>query len=311
MGGRPDFTPQAMPRTPLPGLAWEALAPLGVKSLYEPFSGLGANLYAFKRNGVKVIGSDLLASTTSASRALNANNTTRLSAEAIARFSPAAPPNLADYPRFAPWVERHFFDGKQAAYLGFWREQLDGLSGFERDLAVVAVAWMIDNWIKRLEQPGTTGASPSALSIYLKRANQWVYDNGAVNEICQAAPIAFAPTVQADACYLYLEPPLVAIDLRSWLLEAWYQGEPEADLSAFYRDNPFYAPADEYRQGVEALISSLQHLPIWAIQYRTEELDALWGDHPSWLAGREVVAQQHLGMGTGAEGEMLLVAVRP
>ncbi|HEY9898549.1 MAG TPA: hypothetical protein V6D00_05150 [Pantanalinema sp.] len=309
MGGRPDFMQQAMPKTPLPGLAWEALAPLGVKSLYEPFAGLGANLYAFKRNGVRVLGSELLESTTGASRALNANNATRLSPEAIARFSAATPPTLAAYPRFSPWVERHFFDEAQAAHLGYWREQLEALSGYERDLALVAVAWMIDNWIKRLEQPGTPSASPSALSLYLKRANQWVWDNGASNDVRRGAPIAVAPSVQADACYLYLEPPLVAIDLRSWLLEAWFQGEPEADLSAFYRDNPFYAPADEYRQGVEALFASLQHIPIWAIQYRTEELDALWGDHPSWLSGRELVAQQHLGMGEGAEGEMLLVAV--
>lgn len=310
MGGRPDFTQQAMPKTPLPGLAWEALAPLGVKSLYEPLTGLGANLYAFKRNGVRVIGSELLESTWSASRALNANNGTRLSPEAIARFTVATPPTLAEFPRFAPWVERHFFDEKQAAYLGYWREQLETLAGYERDLALVAVAWMIDNWIKSLEQPGVSPAGVSALGLYLKRANQWVWDNGAQNDILCGAPISLAPTVQADACYLYLEPPMVAIDLRSWLLEAWFQGEPEADLSAFYRDNPFYAPVDEYRDGVNALFAGLQHIPIWAIQYRTEELDALWGDHPSWLEGRELVAQQHLGMGEGAEGEMLYVAVR-
>lgn len=308
---RPEFTRQAMPKTPLPSLAWEQLAPRGVQSIYDPFMGVGSNLYAFKRYGVKVIGSDMLESTWRTSRALTENNSTRLSEEAIASFMTAEAPNLVTYNRFASWVERGLFSEHQAAWLGYWREQLENLEGYGYDLALVAVGWVLDNWLKPFEQPGVSSASPSAMGLFLKRANQWVWDNGHANAALLGAPSEIAPFVTADACYLYLEPPMVAIDLRSWLFEAWFQGRPEADLKGFYRDNPFFAPIEEYRQGVQKLFEGLEHIPIWAIQYRTEELDALWGDHPSWLSGRDLVAQQHLGMGANAAGEMICVAIRP
>lgn len=299
-----------MPKTPLPSLAWDELAPRGVHSIYDPFMGTGNSLYAFKRYGVRVIGSDLLESTWCSARALNENNTVRLSEEAIASFASSAPPNLSVHSRFASWVERGLFTESQAAWLGYWREQFDQLDGYERGLAVVAIGWMIDNWLKPLEQPGASCAGPSAMTLFLKRANQWVWDNGQVNATLRGNPVDIAAQVQADACYLYLEPPMVSIDLRTWLTEAWVQGRSEADLAGFYQDNPFFAPLEEYRVRVNSLFERMEHIRIWAIQYRTEELDLLWGDHPSWLAGRDLVAQQHLGMGPDASGEMVCVAVR-
>lgn len=311
MALRPELIRNAMPKTPLPSLAWEELAPRGVSSIYEPFMGMGSNLYAFKRYGLKVIGSDLLESTCCASRAINENNSTRLSAEAIATFASPQPPTLDSHGRFASWAARGFFDPQQAAWLGYWRDQLESLDGYARDLAVVAVGWILDNWLKPLDQPGTASASPSAMTLFLKRANQWVWDNGQPNVALRGRPVDVAAAVAADACYLYLEPPMLAIDLRSWLFEAWLQGGSEAHLGGFYDDNPFYGPLEVYRQGVRQLFERIEHIPIWAIQYRTEELDAVWGDRPTWLAGRSLVAQQHLGMGPDAAGEMLCVAVRP
>lgn len=299
-----------MPKTPLPSLAWEELGPRGVQSIYDPFMGNGSSLYAFKRYGVRVIGSDLLESTWCSARALAENNSVRLSEEAIASFASAEAPNLSAYPRFASWVERGLFTESQAAWLGYWRTRFDALEGYASGLAVVAVGWILDNWLKPLEQPGASTAGPSALTLFLKRANQWVWDNGQANEILRGNPLEIAPRVRADACYLYLEPPMVSIDLRTWLCEAWVQGRPEADLADFYQDNPFYASLEEYRQRVITLFERLEHIPVWAIQYRTEELDLVWGDHPSWLAGRDLVAQQHLGMGPDASGEMVCVAVR-
>jgi len=311
LSSRPEFVRRAMPRTPLPSLAWDELAPRGVTSIYEPFMGMGTNLYAFKRHGLRVVGSDLLECTWSASRAITENNSFRLTPEAIASFSLSPAPTLEHHDRFASWAQRGFFDPHQAAWLGYWRDRLEMLDGYARDLATVAVGWILDNWIKSLEQPGVAPASASAVTLFLKRANQWVWDNGQTNAALRGRPGDLAGDVAVDACYLYLEPPMVAIDLRSWLFEAWLQGRSEAELGEFYQDNPFYGALEAYRQGVLDLFQRLEHIPYWAIQYRTEELDAVWGDRPIWLADRQLIAQQHLGMGPHAAGEMLCIAARP
>lgn len=304
------FTRQTMPRTPLPSLALDLLSEFDVRSIYDPFMGTGLNLYAFKRAGLKVVGSDVLESAWHASRGLIENNRIRLSDSEIASFTSATPPDLAEFNRFAAWVEKGLFDKVQAGWLGYWRERFDRLEGYAQDLALVAVGWMIDNWLKPLEQPGVSASSAGIMPHLLKRANQWVWDNGQTNQILRGGPLQVAQGVSSDACYLYLDPPLVSVDLRSWLNEAWFQGASEADMGAFYHENPFYSSLEEYRDGVMAMFEQLDHIPLWAVQYRSEELDAIWGEQPTWLLGRELRIQQCIGMGAGVAGERLCILAR-
>lgn len=307
---RPEFESKALPRTPLTGLAWQELGPFAVHSLYEPLMGSGSSLYEFKRLGLRVFGSEWLEAAYLGSKALNENNSTRLSADEIARFSPGRDPRLAAYPRFALWVERGFFDEEQAAWLGYWRDQLDGLSAASAGLVVVAVQWVINNWLDRAE--GGQKALPGglAISVYMKRVNQWIWDNGQANRTMLGDSVALAQEIQADACYVYLPPHRVAIDMRDWLLEAWWQGTAVPDLKAFYDDNPFYGTVDEYRQAVTRLFDHLEQIPLWVVQYRSDDLESLWDEQPAWLnrPHREILPPTSLP--TDGAGERLLLAKR-
>lgn len=307
---RPEFQNRTLPRTPLTGLAWEELVPYDIHSLYEPLMGAGSSLYEFKRQGVRVLGSEWLEGAYLGSQALNENNSSRLSDAEMARFTPLAPPNLAQHPRFAAWVERGFFDSTQAAWLGFWRDQFEGLSAPSAGLVMVAVGWVMNNWLDRAE----TGQKPlpgaTAISVYMKRVNQWVWDNGHANQIMQGDSVQLARDIVADACYLYLPPPRVAIDMRDWLQEAWWQGASVPDLKAFYDGNPFYGTLEDYQAAVAKLFDHLEQIPLWVVQYRSDELDPLWGTKPSWLESRDRHVQPHAGLEAATPGERLMLATR-
>lgn len=307
---RPEFQPKAMPKTPLTSLAWEELARFGVGSIYEPLMGTGSSLYEFKRQGVRVVGSEWLEGAYWGSKALTENNSTRLSPAEMARFTPDTPPRLERHPRFAAWVERGFFDEPQAAWLGYWRDQFESVSDYPSGLLALAVRWVMNNWLDRAEVGQSSLEGGTAIGFYMKRVNQWIWDNGQANLALLGDSVALAQGVEADACYLYLPPPQVAVSMRDWLLEAWWQGIPVADLKAFYDGNPFYSTLEEYQGAVTTLFENLDHIPLWVVQYRCEELDALWGEQPSWLADRDLIAQQHLGMGGGASAERLMLAKR-
>ncbi|MNX12623.1 hypothetical protein D3C86_424080 [compost metagenome] len=307
---RPEFESQSLPRTPLTGLAWEELAPFEVHSLYEPLMGAGSSLYEFKRQGLRVLGSEWLEGAYLGSKALNENNSIRLSEEQISRFTPEAAPNLAHHSRFAAWVERGFFDSNQAAWLGYWRDQLDATSPSTKGLVLVAVGWVMNNWLDRAE----TGQKPlpggTALGFYMKRVNQWIWDNGQANQTMLGDSVQLARQVEADACYLYLPPPRVAIDMRDWLIEAWWQGGSVPDLKAFYDGNPFYGTVEDYQAAVSLLFDHLEQIPLWVVQYRSDELDPLWGETPAWLESRDRLIQPHAGLGVSTPGERLMLAKR-
>jgi hypothetical protein len=122
--------------------------------------------------------------------------------------------------------------------------------------------------------------------------------------------VQLARQVEADACYLYLPPPRVAIDVRDWLQEAWWQGSSVPDLKAFYDSNPFYGMLEDYQAAVSALFDHLEQIPLWVVQYRSDELDPLWGTSPSWLESRDRLIQPHEGLGSGTPGERLMLAKR-
>jgi hypothetical protein len=305
---RPEFELSALPKTPLTGLAWEALAPYGIRSLYEPLMGTGNSLYEFKRRGIRVLGSEWLEGGFQGARALNENNSQRLSEAEMARFTPQTPPNLAHHPRFAPWVERGFFDEKQAAWLGYWRDQLDALPEATAGLLSVAVGWVMNAWTSRSEAKQSPSGQ-TAISFFMKRVNQWVWDNGENNLVMRGDSVAIAREVRADACYLYLPPPRVAIDMPDWLQEAWWQGSSVADLQAFYAANPFYGPVEDYQAAVTTLLDHLEAIPLWVVQYRSSELDPLWGQPPAWLEGRDRHPLPHPGLDT--DERLLLIEVKP
>lgn len=307
---RPEFERKTLPRTPLTGLASEELAQFGVHSLYEPLMGSGSSLYEFKRQGLRVLGSEWLEGAYWGSKALNENNSTRLSDAQMARFTPDSEPNLAQHPRFAAWVERGFFESKQVAWLGYWRDQLESVGPTGAGLVAVAVSWVMNNWLDRAE----TGQKPlpggTAIGYYMKRVNQWVWDNGQPNLTMLGDSVMLAQQVEADACYLYLPPPRVAIDMRDWLLEAWWQGESVPDLKAFYDGNPFYGTLEEYQQAVKVLFEHLEQIPLWVVQYRSDELDTLWGAEPSWLERHDRDVQPHAGLEGCQAGERMMLAKR-
>lgn len=307
---RPEFESKTLPKTPLTGLAWEELAPFGIHSLYEPLMGNGSSLYEFKRQGLRVLGSEWLEGAYWGSKALNENNTHRLSDLQMARFTPDQPPNLAHHPRFAAWVERGFFDEKQAAWLGYWRDLFEATPDVPSGLVLVAVGWVMNNWLDRAETGQKALAGATAMSFYMKRVNQWIWDNGHENLTLLGDSIHLARQVEADACYLYLPPPQVAIDMRDWLLEAWWQGLEVPDLKAFYDGNPFYGPLEDYQAAVKALFDHLEQIPLWVVQYRREELDPLWGELPAWLDGRDHHVQPQAGFKNGDAGERLMLAKR-
>lgn len=307
---RPEFDSPSLPKTPLTSLAWQELAPFEVQSLYEPLMGNGNSLYEFKRLGLQVLGSEWLGGAYRGSQALNENNRTRLSPEEIARFTPEAAPNLAHHPRFAAWVERGFFDEKQAAWLGYWRDQLEELNETSMGLVLVALRWVMQHWLDRAELGQDPLPGGTIMSFFMKRVNQWIWDNGQANMTLQGDSIALARDIRADACYLYLPPPRVALDMRDWLVEAWWQGLSVPDLKAFYDENPFYGPVEDYQSAVAALFDHLEQIPLWVVQYRSEELDPLWGEEPAWLSSRDRLVEAHAGRAFEASGERLMLAKR-
>lgn len=307
---RPEFDLAALPKTPLTGLAWEAFAALDVRSIYEPMMGTGSSLYEFKRRGARVLGSEWLEASFASARALVENNSQRLSEAEMLRFTPATTPNLANHPRFAPWVERGFFDEKQASWLGFWRDQLESLDPTQAALVSVAVGWIMNAWAVQSEPRKTALPGRAVMSLYLKRVNQWIWDNGAVNSIGRGDSVALARNVQADAAYLYLPPPRVAIEMPDWLREAWWQGSSVADLQEFYAANPFFGPLEDYQAAVKTLFDHLEDIPCWIVQYRASELDPLWSDAPAWMAGRGRQATPLPGSDAPASDERMLLIRR-
>lgn len=297
-----------MRRTPLPSMVWDELASRGVHSVYDPFMGSGLSLYAFKRNGVRVIGCEALPGAWAAGQALNENNVVRMSVDEIARFVAPRAPTPDQQPRFAPWAPRTGLTAEQTAWLGYWREAFEPLEGSARGLAIVAVGWMIENWLRPLENPAASIAPPGTLGLFLKRVNQWVWDNGQANLALRGSPLQVG-TVLADAAYFYLEPPRTEPELGTYLTEAWVLGEPEPDLRPMLAEHPGYGALASYRMQIEAVFERLAYIPLWAVQYRTEDLDSLWGDPPSWLGTRQLVFRQHVGTGN-ATGEMLCVALK-
>ncbi|GEM_PF-2421187 len=307
---RPEFELKSLPKTPLTGLAWEGLAPHGVRSVYQPLMGSGSSLYEFKRLGIRVLGSEWLKGAFSRSKALIENNSLHLTDVQMSRFTPEQAPNLAHHPRFAAWVERGFFDEKQAAWLGFWRDQLDALPAPASELILLAVSWVMNNWLDRAETGQTPLLGGTAVSLFMKRVNQWIWDNQQENLLWLGDSVDHARTVDADACYLYLPRPRVAIEMRDWLLEAWWQGSSVADLKAFYDENPFYGTTEDYQAAVIALFDHLEPIPLWVVQYRRDELDPLWGSPPAWLANRGRIAHPHPSVGEGGSEECLLFVAR-
>jgi hypothetical protein len=98
--------------------------------------------------------------------------------------------------------------------------------------------------------------------------------------------------------------------MRDWLLEAWWQGASVPDLKAFYDGNPFYGTLEDYQEAVKALFDHLEQIPLWVVQYRSDELDALWGDLSAWLERRDRLVQPHAGLSGEQAGERLLLAQR-
>lgn len=307
---RPEFDLSALPKTPLTGLAYETLATLDVRSLYQPMMGCGNSLYEFKRRGIRVLGSEWLAGSFAGARALVENNHLRLSESEIARFTPETSPNLAEYPRFAPWVERGFFDSRQAAWLGFWRDQLETLDSSRAALASVAVGWAMSAWTGSKEPRTSQAPSGSVMRFYMNRLNRWIWDNGESNRLYHGDSVSVARDVQADAAYLYLPPPRVAVEMPDWLREAWWQGSSVADLQDFYAENPFFGPMEDYQAAVKALLDHLEAIPVWIVQYRASELDPLWSDPPAWLSGRDRQATPHPDLDAARSDERLLLVTR-
>jgi hypothetical protein len=250
----------------------------GIESVVDPFMGVPLHLNVLKRHGIAVHGGDLLEWFVRAGEGLVVNDFTILRDSEVAEIVEMLPGRIYPTELFRAW-EGVFFSEDQARYLGVWHANVHALrSDQQTGLAVLGLWHVLCHWLLKARHPDEMiDVPPSELAWhYIRETQRWVVENGRRNTVRQADFATTLGAVRADAVYLAPPGKLGAkrVDVRVWMWEAWWQGDPYLNVERLFRDTPFGGRTTDdgsYDRAVDALLAAAESAPHVIVQANERE----------------------------------------
>lgn len=249
-----------------------------IGSVVDPFMGLPTHLNYLKRHGIKVEGGDLVEWFVRAGEGLIVNDFTILREDEVAAIVEGTPGCVYPVDMFRAW-DGVFFSHEQCQYLGIWHANIRSLrSDGQTGLAIAGLWHVLCYWLHKAQHPDEMpDIPPSELAWrYIRETERLVCSNNARNTVRRAD---FAATLQASSAQcVYFAPPgrnsAAEVDMRIWMWEAWWQGDPYLSVERYFRDTVFGRRTHDhasYDDAIAAVLSAADRFPYVIIQTRPRD----------------------------------------
>ena len=256
--------------------------PDGIETVADAFSGSGVVGYMFKQKGLKVQSNDRLRYSYHTARAIIENGGTTLSDSEVESL-------LKPNSKAGTFVRDHFKDTFYSddvnGAIDNVRANIDGLTGFKRDIALAALGRACLNAKGGFghftavsgERSGTADQFGASFTDAVKRFNDLVFDNGKQCSVTRKDVLEFLPNVDADLAYF--DPPYAtefsttnyekAYHFIEGLMCYWDGMTIDAGskVRAFQGDHQTVTKGNA-RQFFERFLSEAAHIDHWLISYR-------------------------------------------
>ena len=258
--------------------------PEGVSSVLDAFSGSAVVAYMYKTKGLAVTANDRLRFCHHAARAIVENKTVRISDEELEAL-------LADNPKAGSFVRDNFsglfFARGVHGLIDTVRANIDGLTGFKKDIALFALGRTcmsgkggfghFSSTTPYGKREDTPTEFKERLAKNVSRINALVFDNGATCKASRKDVNHFLKSAKADL--VYFDPPYAtefsttnyekAYHFVEGLMTYW-EGLKlvEGSKTRHYETDHKSLTASTAKEFFEGFLGNARHIPHWLISYR-------------------------------------------
>ena len=258
--------------------------PDGVSSVLDAFSGSAVMAYMYKTKGLAVVANDRLRFCHHAARAIIENRGTRLSDDELEAL-------LADNPKAGTFVRDHFagifFARGVHGLIDTIRANIDGLSGFKKDIALFALGKTcmsgkggfghFSSTTPYGKREDTPAEFKERFAKNVARINALVFDNGAACQASRKDVNDFLKGTKADL--VYFDPPYAtefsttnyekAYHFVEGLMTYWDGMKlVEGSKTRHYETDHKSVTAATAKAFFEGFLGNAKHIPHWLISYR-------------------------------------------
>ncbi len=258
--------------------------PDGVSSVLDAFSGSAVVAYMYKTKGLEVVANDRLRFCYHAARAIIENKSVRLSDDDLEAL-------LADNPKAGSFVRDHFagifFARGVHGLIDTIRANIDGLSGFKKDIALFALGRTsmsgkggfghFSSTTPYGKREDTPTEFKERFAKTVSRINALVFDNGAPCKASRKDVNDFLQGAKADL--VYFDPPYAtefsttnyekAYHFLEGLMTYWKGLKlVEGSKTRHYETDHKTITAATAKAFFEGFLSNARHIPHWLISYR-------------------------------------------
>ena len=258
--------------------------PDGVSTVLDAFSGSAVVAYMYKTKGLAVTANDRLRFCHHAARAIVENKSVRLSDEELEAL-------LADNPKAGSFVRDNFsglfFARGVHGLIDTVRANIDGLTGFKKDIALFALGRTcmsgkggfghFSSTTPYGKREDTPTEFKERFAKNVSRINGLVFDNGAACKASRKDVNDFLKSAKADLGYF--DPPYAtefsttnyekAYHFVECLMTYW-EGLKlvEGSKTRHYETDHKSLTASTAKEFFETLLGNARHIPHWLISYR-------------------------------------------
>ena len=258
--------------------------PDGVSSVLDAFSGSAVVAYMYKTKGLAVTANDRLRFCHHAARAIVENKTVRISDEELEAL-------LADNPKAGSFVRDNFsglfFARGVHGLIDTVRANIDGLTGFKKDIALFALGRTcmsgkggfghFSSTTPYGKREDTPTEFKERFAKNVSRINALVFDNGATCKASRKDVNHFLKSAKADL--VYFDPPYAtefsttnyekAYHFVEGLMTYW-EGLKlvEGSKTRHYETDHKSLTASTAKEFFEGFLGNARHIPHWLISYR-------------------------------------------